>query len=206
MKANPKLDLANRSHAEVVVDSGNYTTAMTGNSRFSAPAIVAQIAAVISATTALSDALKAPTSDTKTDDINIARAALDYQLDKLAGMVADVANEPTVPDDQRVAIVHSAHMDAQGHNHPQKHTFTVKNTEISGTVHLTAEGGDAVAHEWEHTYDILTFLNRVHEESTSRADTYVEGLTKKAEVAFFHKPIIAGRKTVWEGPIFLVIT
>ena len=98
-------------------------------------------------------------------------------------------------------------MDEKNHNHPQRHKFTVKNIIPFGTVHTSAEGL-ANANEWDWTLDTVNFLNRVHEDSTTTADTdiVIPNAKKGIEVAFFHKAIIAKKKTKWEGPIFLTLT
>ena len=202
-----KLDLAHKSNAVVLVDSDNSTGAMTGLARFAAAEIVAQVLATKTATTGLRTALNAPTSDTKTDDIKSARAVLDFNFTKLGHQVEGVANDPALSDDERVAVVHSARMDEKNHTHPQKHKFTVKNILPFGTAHTTAEG-EANAHEWDWTKDVVNFLDRVHEESTTTAhtDIVITNATKGMEIAFFHKAIIPKIKTSWEGPIFLTLS
>ena len=201
-----KLNLAHKSNAVVLVDSDNSTGAMTGSSRFGAAEIVAQVAATKTATTALRTAMNAPTSDTKTDDVRVARGVLDFNFTKLGHQVEGVANDPSLPEEERVAVVHSAQIDEKDHAHPQKHKFTVKNILPFGTAHVTAEG-EANAHEWNWTLDVVNFQNQVHEESTTAANTdiFITDAKKGLEVAFFHKAIIAKKQTKWEGPIFLTL-
>jgi len=205
MKVQIALNLKGSSNAQILVDADHYTTDMTGNAHFAAAEIVAQVAATKTAITNLRTAINAPTSDTKTDDIKIAREALERNLTKLANKVSDVANDLTTPDANRIDIVHSAGMNAKGHAHPQKHKFTAINTEISGTVHLTAQGG-ANANDWQYTPDIINLSARIAAETTTTAHTDIPNLKKGTEYAFFHKAIIAGVKTDWEGPVFLTVT
>jgi len=80
-----------------------------------------------------------------------------------------VANNPALTDIERIGVVHSAGMSAQGHSHPQKHKFKVENTSVSGTVKVSAQG-KANAHEWKYTADILNFTNCISPEPTTRAD------------------------------------
>ncbi len=201
-----KLELDRKSNAQVLVDADNSIVAMTNNNRFSAAEIVAQVTATKTANIALRAAMNAPTSDTKTDDIKSARVVLDYNYTKLGHQVEGVANDPSLSDDEKVAVVHSAHMDEQNHYHPQKHKFTVKNILPLGTAHVTA-AGEANAHEWDWTLDVVNLQDRVHADSTTKANTdiFVPNAKKGTEVAFFHKPIIAKKKTAWEGPIFLTL-
>ena len=201
-----KLNLAHKSNAVVLVDADNSTAAMTGSSRFSAAEIVAQVLATKTATNTLRAKMNAPTSDTKTDDIKVARGVLDFNYTKLGHQVEGVANDPSLPEDERVAVVHSAQMDEKNHSHPQKHKFTVNNILPFGTAHVTAEG-EANAHEWDWTLDVVNLQDRVHADSTTKANTdiFVPNAKKGTEVAFFHKPIIAKKKTAWEGPIFLTL-
>lgn len=205
MKVKVVLNLGGSSNAQVLIDADHYTTDMTGNAHFTAADIVAQVTAVKTEVTNLRTAINAPTSDAKTDDIRIARDALDRGLTKLAGKVEDVANDPATPDANRVDIVHSAGMNVKNQVHPQKHKFTVNNTDISGTVLLTAQGG-ANANEWQYTTDIINFTGRIPVATTTKAHTEIPNLKKGIEYAFFHKAIIAGTNTDWEGPVFLMVT
>ncbi len=205
MKVKVVLNLGSSSNAQVLIDGDHYTTDMTGNAHFTAADITAQVTAVKTLVTNLRTAINAPTSDSKTDDIKIARDALDRGLTKLAGKVEDVANDPSTPDANRIDIVHSAGMSVKSQVHPQKHKFTAGNTEISGTVLLTAQGG-ANANEWQYTTDIINFTGRVPVATTTKAHTEIPNLKKGADYAFFHKAIISGTNTDWEGPVFLMVT
>lgn len=204
MKLQIVLNLKGRSNAEILTDADHFITSMTGNTHFSAADIVAHLAVVKTAINNLRTAMNAPTSDTKTDDIAIARDALDRSLVKLAGKVEDVANDPATPDANRVDIAHGAGMNVKNYAHPQRHTFAASNGNISGTVHLVAQGG-ANAHEWQYTTDIVNYTGRVAIPSTTKANTDIANLTKKTDYAFFHKAIIAGSDTDWEGPVILTV-
>jgi len=205
MKTKIVLNLGSISNAQVLIDADHYTTDMTGNTHFTATDTVAQVATVKTAVTNLRTAINEPTSDTKTDDIAIARDALDRALRKLANKVEDLANDPSTPDANRVNIVHSAGMSVKNQVHPQKHIFTASNTDISGTVLLTAQGG-AKANEWQYTTDIINFTGRVPVASTTKAHTEIPNLKKGTEYAFFHKAIVAGTNTDWEAPVILMVT
>ena len=214
-KVSVVLDLSNTSDAKICVDGDNYVACISdpANLNFVAPAVSAATAAMIAEQVAtvsanvasLRTALSAPKSDTKTTDIKEARWVLDTNLTKLGHSIQGVANDPAVPDENRVGILHSAGMSEKGHTNPQKHKFTASNTAVSGRPHLTAEGG-ANAHDWAYTLDLVGFTNRVPLETTTTAHTDVPGLTPKLEYAFFHKGIYPGNNNVWEGPIFLVVT
>lgn len=205
MKVQVVLNLRDSSNAQVLIDADHYTTDMTGNLNFTATDITTQVTATKTAVTNLRAAINAATSDTKTDNIKIARDVLDRNLTKLASKVEDVANDPSTADTNRVNIVHSAGMNVKDQVHPQKRVFSASNGEISGEVDLMAQGG-AKAHEWQYTTDLANFTNRVAAATTTKASTEITGLKKGAEYAFFHKAIVADTKTDWEGPVFLVVT
>ena len=73
--------------------------------------ITAQVGIVKAGVVTLRAAMTAPPSDTKTDAVNVARLAVDVDLTALAHLIEGVANGPTVPDANRIGIVHSAGMD-----------------------------------------------------------------------------------------------
>jgi hypothetical protein len=204
MKVNAALNLGTINNAQVLITSTHITTNMTGNALFSAADIVAQVTATVTSTTNLRNAINAPTSDTKTDTINASRDTLDRNLTILAGKVEGVANSPTLVDDQRVGVIHSAGMEVRGHNQPKKRVFAVNQGDTSGSVHITAEGG-ANAHEWQYTSDTVNFTGRISAATTTKATTDINGLTIATKYAFFHKPILAGTTTDWEGPLFLTV-
>jgi len=203
MKVQIVLNLDDISNAQVLVDADHYTNNMTGNTVFSATDIVAQVTAAKTAATNLRTAINAPTSDVKTDNIAMARDVLNRNLNKLASKVEDLANDPATPETNREGIVHSAGMRLKNNYHPQQHQFTARNTDISGMVHLIAQGG-VNANEWQYTTDLVNFTGRVAAPTTSKASTDIANLTPGVKYAFFHKAIIAGVITEWEGPVFLM--
>jgi len=205
MKARIALYLSSTNNAQVLVDATHYTTNMTGNTLFAAADIVAQVTATITATTGLHTAMNAPTSDSKMDTINAARETLDRNLIILAGKVEGVANSPTLIDDQRIGVIHSAGMEVRGKGMPKKRVFTVENGDVDGSVSLTAQGG-ANAHEWQYTTDVINYSGRVAANTTTVGITDVTGLERGTKYAFFHKPIISGVKTDWEGPLFIIVS
>lgn len=205
MKPTIVLDLNGINNAQVVIDADHYTTCMTGNPFFSDPDTVAQVTATSNATANMREAVAAPVSEAKTDNIRIARDRLNRSITKLAGKVQSLANDPEISDLVRLEIIHNAGMSEKGQTHRQKNQFTVKNGDISGTVRLTAKGG-VNAHEWQYTTDIANLKDRFASPSTTTAKTEITNLEEATKYAFFHKPIIAGANTDWEGPIYLVIT
>lgn len=204
MKINVVLNLGSTSNANVLVSAAHYTTNMTGNPLFAAADIVAQVAATVSATTALQAAMNAPTSDTKTDTIAAVRETLDRNLTALANKVEGVANNPTLVDDERVGVVHSAGMEVKAQAVPKRRIFTATLGDIEGSVHLTATGG-ANAHEWQYTADVTNFTGRIPLNTTTTSNTDARGLKSGAKYAFFHKAIVAGAITDWEGPVFITV-
>ena len=200
MKIQVVLSLGSCSNAQVLIEGDRYMTSMTGNAYFTPPAIVEVITACKTAITNLRAAINAAPSNSKTDNIRIARDVLDRSLTMLRGKVEDVANAPSVPDTKRIEIVHSAGMDVKDQVHVQRRRFTVSNTEVSGTVHLTAQGG-AKAHEWQYTPDIINFEGRIAVPTTTTGITDIANLKKGTEYAFFHKAIVANGNIGWEGPI-----
>jgi len=205
MKPQIVLDLNGINNAQVVIDADHYTTCMTGNDLFSGDDIVATVTATKTATTNMRTAVSAPITEGKNDNIRIARDVLNRCLNKLASKVEDLANDPEISDLVRLDIIHSAGMSEKEQVRRQKNQFAVKNGDISGTVNLTAQGG-ANAHEWQYTTDITDFTARVAATTTTTASTKITNLKQTTKYAFFHKAIIAGADTDWEGPVFLVIT
>jgi hypothetical protein len=204
MKVKIVLGLQNSSNAEVLVDADHFSADMTGNSHFTAADITAQVTAVKTAVTNMRNAMNEATSDTKTDDIKVARDALDRALRKLANKVEDTANDASVIDANRVNLVHSAGMNVKDQVHPQKRQFAASNTDISGTVLLTAQGG-ANANEWQYTPDIVNYTGRIAVATATKARTEISNLKKGTEYAFFHKAIISGTNTDWEAPVILMV-
>jgi hypothetical protein len=204
MKVKITLNLSGTNNAQLLIDSEGYITNITGNPRFAAAEIVAQVSATKTSITNLHVAMNAPLSENKTDSIKIARDVLDRNLTRLANMVEDLANDPNTPEANRLEMVHSAGMVVKSQHTPQKHQFAASNGAVSGSVILTATGG-ANAHEWKYTSDITGFTNKISVDTTTTAKTEISNLKKASEYAFFHKAIISGVKTDWEGPLFLVI-
>ncbi len=205
MKVKIVLNLGSTSNAQVLVDATHYTTNMTDNALFAAADIVAQVAATVTATTNLRNAMNAPLTDVKTDSINAAREALDRNLNILAAKVEAVANSPTLVENQRIGIVHSAGMEVKAQAIPKKRVFSVTIGSTEGSVHLTASGG-ANAHEWQYTSDVDNFTNRVALVTTTRSTIDLSGLKRGSQYAFFHKSIVSGVATDWEGPLITIVS
>ena len=204
MKVKIVLNLGSTSNAQVLVDAAHYTTNMTGNPLFVEADLVAQVAATVTATTNLRSAMIAPISDAKTDNISAAREALDRNLNILAAKVEAVANSPTLVENQRVGIVHSAGMEVKSQVIPKKRVFSVTFGSTEGSVHLTATGG-ANAHEWHYTSDVENFNNRIAVVTTTKASTDLSGLKSGSKYAFFHRSVVSGVTTDWEGPLMMIV-
>ena len=200
-----KLELKEASNAQILVDATDYTGAMTGNSYFTAAAIVAQVGIVVSATTNLRTEVNLPYSVTKTGVVNTAREALERGLKTLAHQVEGVANDPAVLDINRVNIVHSAAMNEKTHTNPGKHVFKAEKGSTPLSVKLTAEGG-ALSNSWKYSADPINFTGVIYVDGTSRADNEIPALIKNHEYAFWHQGIHAKGNTAWEGPILFTVT
>jgi len=204
MKVRIALFLSRTSNAQALIQATRYTTSMTGNILFLAADIVDQVLATIASIAALYSAMTAPASASKTDLIKVAREILDKNVIILASKVECLANSPTLADDNRIGIIHSAGMEVRIIGRPKKRAFRVENSDIEGLVRLIAQGG-ANAHEWQYTTDIIHYTGRVAITTTTKASTEVSGLTRGVRYAFFHKPIIPGVNTDWEGPIIITV-
>jgi hypothetical protein len=202
MKVIVVLGLGGTSHAQLVIDADHYIQNMTGNTLFTAPDVVAQVTLTASSLGDYRAALNAPTSSTKTDTINATREVLERNLTILGNKVESLANDPSMVDDKRIGVVHSAGMNVKGQGATQKRVFSVKNAAVAGTVHLTAEGG-AKAHEWQYSVDVQNFTGKIAANTTTTASTDIGGLKSGSRYAFFHKAIMAGMATDWEGPLFV---
>ena len=204
MKVKIVLNLDSTSNAQVLVDAAHYTTNMTVNPLFAEADMVAQVAATVTATTNLRSAMIAPISDAKTDNISAAREALDRNLNILAAKVEAVANSPTLVESQRIGIVHSAGMEVKAQTLPKKRVFSVTIGNTEGSVHLTATGG-ANAHEWQYTSDVENFKNRIAVVTTTKSSTDLSGLKSGSKYAFFHRSVVSGVTTDWEGPLMMIV-
>lgn len=204
MKIQVVLGLGSCSNAQVLINGDHYVTCMTGNAYFAAAPIVQALANCRTAIANLRAAINAPVSASKTDVVRLAREVLDRNLTILGAKVEEVANDPAIPDAKRIEIVHSAGMETKDQGHVQRRKFSVSNTEVSGMVHLTAQGG-AKAHEWQYTPDVINFTGRIAVPTTTTGYTDIPGLKKGTEYAFFHKPIVANGNNGWEGPIVCMV-
>ena len=86
----------------------------------------------------------------------------------------------------------------------KKRVFSVTNGNIEGSAHLTATGG-ANAHEWQYTNDVVNFTGRIPASTTTAAAIDITGLQSGTKYAFFHKPIMPGISTDWEGPLYIKV-
>lgn len=140
----------------------------------------------------------------KASRVRTARKEVNRCLRVLAHEVEKIANRPGLDDDWRETIVLSAGMKLRHVNQRQPQAFEAQRGDESGTALLKAKGG-ANANEWQSTTDLLYFSNRVSHKTTTRARTVITGLAPKVKHAFFHRAIISGKETSWEGPIFLEV-
>jgi hypothetical protein len=132
MKIQVVLDIGGCSNAQILIDGDRYVTSMTDNPYFASTAIAELLTSCTIAITNLRAPINAPVSSTKTDNVRIARDALNRNLTALRSKVEEVANDPSVPETKRVEIAHSAGMDVKDQVHPQRLRFIVSNTEVSG--------------------------------------------------------------------------
>ena len=204
MKVQISLGLNGSSNLEVMADAEHYSTSIKDNSLFQISEITGQVTKVETANNNLHTEIVAAISENKTDKVKDAREKLERELTKLKGLIEGVANDPATPESQRLSVVHSAGMTEKSQKARQARVFKVVNGDVSGTVILMARGG-ASANEWQYTTDTEKFTNRVAADTTTTASTEIAGLPVKTDVAFFHKAIISGVKTDWEGPIIITV-
>jgi len=199
-----KLGLGETSNSNAVVKGNYWVGKMTGNALFLAALIVAQIIKVKNATIALVNALSAPKSETKTNDIEKAREIWDSEVKILAGMVEGVANDTSVADADRIGIVLSAGMQVMEFAGRQDQYFHAVAGPLSGTATVYAKGG-APANMWTYTYDVENFTNRVEIQGSTAAHYLFTGLMVDKKCAFFHKDITPDGLSNWEGPDIITI-
>ena len=199
-----KLGLGETSNSNAVVKGNYWVGRMTGNALFLAALIVAQILKVKNATTDLVNALSAPKSENKADDIEKARLAWDREVKILASMVEDVANDSSVDDADRVGIVLSAGMQVMEFAGHQDQHFYAKCGPLTGSAIVYAKGG-APANMWTYTYDIENFTNRTEVQGSTAAHYLFTGLNVDKKCAFFHKEITSDGLSNWEGPDIITI-
>ena len=204
MRVQVALKLGSCTNAQLLVNGDRYVTYMTGNSHFADEVTVALVTKVKTGVTTFRAAINAPMSDTKSDNMKIARDALERDITRLGGKVVDIANDPAISDAMREEIVHSAGMEVKDQAHRGPRVFEAKNTGFSGTVSLTARGG-ADANNWEYTEDIINFTGRIAVEPTTRAEAIIPNLKRGTEYAFFHKAVRSTGNSGWEGPVLLIV-
>jgi pyridoxine/pyridoxamine 5'-phosphate oxidase len=204
MKVQIVLRLNDCSNAELLVVVDHFIGSMTDNESFKDPTVIAQILKTKEKNEAFRYTLNKPMSETKSDEVAAARDSLERDVIKLKNMTQDTANDPSVSDANRIAIVHSAGMTEKTQVRPQARVFSVKNADVSGTVLLSAQGGSN-ANEWQYTEDVATFQNRKMLPTTVAAKTSLSGLQKKSDYAFFHRSVVSGEITEWEGPVLITV-
>jgi hypothetical protein len=209
MKVKVNLGLHEKSDAEVIVYGRQIVQKMTNNRNFDQttfpanPALTVVTTATDELETALTNAQKSGTAATKV--LHEKRQVLDTYLTRLGHYVEDTANDPSVSDDRREGIVISAGMMVKEQtSHPKQH-FEARNTKVSGTVRLLAEGIDRGAHEWQYTADVTNFANRVQLTTTIAAHTDIPNLESGRKYAFFHREIKTTGADDWEGPVILLV-
>jgi len=209
MKVKLSLGLNDKSDAQAIVFAKQVVLKMTGNPNFNQvgnlinPPLEVVTTAANDTEAALAAAQHAGSSATKI--LRQKRLVLDTYLTKLGHYVEDTANDPAVTDDKREAIVVSSGMSVKDQTIHQKQHFEAKNTNLSGTVRLVAEGIERGAHQWEYTDDIVNFTNRKAAEPTTNAHTDIHDLKSGTKYAFFHKEIVPDTVSDWEGPVFLMV-
>ena len=202
MKENVKLELDKKSDGDLLLDCGDYVTAMTGNVLFAALYIVAQVLKVKNAVIAFHGALNAPTSDDKKGNIVKTRDIVERETKVLGNQVEEVANDPALPDDQRAGVIESAHMHKKDKTKRGNQKFDVfQSKTILHGAYITAKG-IANSHTWAYTKDLVHFTNKTVSDPTTVAHYETGVLEENVEYAFFHLATIPKVATMWEGPIF----
>jgi hypothetical protein len=198
------LSLGDYNDAELLVLCDTYVAQMTGNPLFAAPQMVAQVANVAHAVTTLRNSINAIETLDKRDLIGKASDALRRTVTKLKNMVQDQANDPDVADIDRESIVHGAAMVIKIHGERTSNFFKAIHGIISGTIKLVAHGS-VNGHQWKYTFDTKEYTNCIHLDSTTIAEIEITDLPVKTEVACFHRAVVAGTKTDWEGPVIITV-
>ncbi len=199
-----KLELDSKNNSDLAEDGIHYTTSMTDNANFEAEDTVARVALTKTNIVKLVAAINAPISENKQPNIKVWRKVVMGDLTALGNFVENAANVPGLSAEESIAIIHSAGMDEKKQVKRGPQSFKVKKGLQPQSAFLTARG-DAVAHMWYCTKDLVNFTNRIYPDGDTHANIEIPNL-EKVEYAFFHRPIRANEVTGWEGPIFLTIT
>ena len=192
------------NNAEIMAEASHYTAEMNRSGNFAETPAIALIGAVETANAQMQSCINRPSYGAQHQDIAQCRDVLERHLHALVSFVETAANHPSVPDAAREAMVANAGMRLCRHSGSHKRSFSAACGELSGTVCMTAAAG-AVAHEWCYTEDIVHFTGRIAASSTTKGKTVITGLKRLTEYAFFHKPIVVGEETEWEGPIIVAV-
>src|ERR1039457_3726053 len=158
MKVKINLGLHGMSDAQAIIDGRQIVLKMTGNPNFGTstnpinPAL-ADVGKAIDDVEAAS-ATAQDSSSAATKNLYQKRHVYDTLMTKLSHYVEDTANDLAITDDKREGIVVSAGMTIRTKTPHQRQHFEARNTDISGTVRLIAEGIARGAHEWNYTPDI----------------------------------------------------
>jgi len=205
MKTEVALGVSKKSDLVLLQDATHYNNSMNENTNFLAEDTVARVELSIVNTGKFRIALDAPISENRIPNIKVWRAVVEGDVTALGGLVEIAANVPGLSVEESIAIVHSAGMDERKKGSKGPQSFTVKKGMLQHSAFLTARG-DAVAHAWYCTKDLVNFTNRIYPDGDTLAHITIPNLEKGVDYAFFHRPIRAKEVTVWEGPIFLTIT
>ena len=207
MKARVSLALSEKNNAELLADADHIVAEISGNPIFAESPIAAKAEIVRGVAGSLRTTMSAPLSVTHSRELALSREALENQLDALAGLVEEKANDTSLNLAARENIILAAGMKLRMHASPSPRVFSAHCGELPGTAILTASTAShsARAHEWKMAADISQLGDSIRLESTTKAKLEISGLARFKEYAFFHRPIIAGQQAEWEGPIFLTV-
>jgi hypothetical protein len=200
MKINVVLNLSNNTNAELAAVASNYAQCVSSDPTFPEAEFKPLVTQVTTNNTRFQSLMMAPISESKTEDVRVAREELELSLQVLANAVEIMSNKKGLTDDERVAIVHRAGMQVKSKAPNQKRVFDVVAGDVTGTAEMTAEGGPR-AHEWQVTHDVVNFTARVQLPTTTAGITTVTGLQPGTVYAFYHRGVVAGKVQEWEGPI-----
>jgi hypothetical protein len=178
---------------------------MTNNSHFADAETVSVLTNVKNATSYLRSAINAPLSEDKTQLVAKARMALDCYLNILSGRVEAKANDPSLTEQDALAIVDSSGMTVKNRAKRTPSVFTAANTSVSGEVILKAPGGYR-AYEWSYLLDGSDMKNLVLARNTIRATTKISNLDAGKKYLFYYRPILPDEQSEWLDPVSLIVT
>lgn len=204
MKISIVRGLSSISTPKLIFLSKNCLSLLTTQPRFLVPELTSFVSELEGAVASLERCASEGISGSKVDRVNGARNEVKRWLSIVMKVVEVMANQPGLSDDKQLALVHEAGMKVRKSKGRVPQVFHAKRGIEPGTAELVAKGCVG-GHEWQSTYDLVNFSNRVTHKSTTRSKTLISGLTPGEKLAFFHRAITPNDDSAWEGPVFLMI-